>query len=76
VLVTWAAAMSPITLPEVIRGTYGVDPDSAEFRERFLPQLQRLFRPRDIRLPDRNTHAYQTGPFGHAENRRAPFRPA
>jgi TetR/AcrR family transcriptional regulator len=45
-LVTWAAAATPITLPHVIRGAYGTDPRSAEFAERFLPQLQRLFMPR------------------------------
>ena len=44
-LVTFAAAMAPITLPGVIRGAYGVEPGSAEFRARFLPQLQRLFQP-------------------------------
>lgn len=44
-LVVWAAAMATVSLPHVIRGAYGAEPDSAEFRDRFLPQLQRLFRP-------------------------------
>ncbi len=42
-LVTWAAAMTPTALPHVIHGAYGAEPTSAEFRDRFLPQLQRLF---------------------------------
>lgn len=46
-LVSWAAAAAPITLPHVIRGAYDLEPDSAEFRQRFLPQLQKLFRGRD-----------------------------
>jgi TetR/AcrR family transcriptional regulator len=43
-LVSWAAVMARVALPHVVRSAYGDDPDV--FRERFLPQLQRLFRPR------------------------------
>src|SRR5262249_52718810 len=46
-LVLGAAAMAPVALPQAIQGAYGANPDSEEFRDRFLPQLQRLFRPRD-----------------------------
>jgi TetR/AcrR family transcriptional regulator len=42
--VMFAATMVPVTLPHVVRDAYGVDSRSPEFRERFLPQLQRLFR--------------------------------
>ena len=42
-LVCWSAIMAPLTLPHVVRGAYGAEPWSDEFRDRFLPQLQRLF---------------------------------
>lgn len=42
-LVSWGSIMARVSLPHVVRGAYGDDPDV--FRERFLPQLQRLFRP-------------------------------
>jgi TetR/AcrR family transcriptional regulator len=42
-LVSWAAVMAKVALPHVVRAAYGNDPDV--FRERFLPQLQRLFKP-------------------------------
>ena len=41
--VMWAATMVPLMLPQVVRDAFEVDPQSPEFRERFLPQLQRLF---------------------------------
>ncbi|HWG23467.1 TetR/AcrR family transcriptional regulator [Actinospica sp.] len=41
-IVSWAAMMTPVALPQLVRGSYGADP--AAFREAFLPQLQRLFR--------------------------------
>ncbi len=43
-LVLWAAAMAPVALPQVVRGGYGCEPGSPEFRARYLPALQRLFR--------------------------------
>ena len=43
-LVLWAAAMAPVALPQVVRGGYGCEPGSPEFRARYLPPLQRLFR--------------------------------
>jgi AcrR family transcriptional regulator len=43
-LVVWSAIMAQVAAPHVVRGAYQADPGSAEFRERFLPQLQRLFR--------------------------------
>jgi TetR/AcrR family transcriptional regulator len=42
-LACWSTLMAPLTLPRVVRGAYHVDPWSAEFRDRFLPQVQRLF---------------------------------
>ncbi len=45
-VVSWAALMAPTSLPHVVQAAYGADPGSAEFRERFLPQAQRLFKPR------------------------------
>lgn len=45
-VVIWAATMAPVALPHVIRGAYGAEPDSDSYRDRFLPQLLRLFRPR------------------------------
>jgi hypothetical protein len=42
IIVSWAAMMTPVALPQLVRGSYGADP--AAFREAFLPQLQRLFR--------------------------------
>src|SRR5262249_43655227 len=42
-LVCWSAILAPLTLPHVVRGAYGAEPGSDEFRDRFLPPLQRLF---------------------------------
>jgi hypothetical protein len=35
--------MIPLVLPQVVRNAFGADPRDAEFRDRFLSQLQRLF---------------------------------
>jgi TetR/AcrR family transcriptional regulator len=43
-VVSWAAIMAKVALPDVVRLAYGDDP--GVFRERFLPQLQRLFKSR------------------------------
>jgi TetR/AcrR family transcriptional regulator len=40
-IVSWAAMMAPIALPQLVRSAYGADP--AAFRAAFLPQLRRLF---------------------------------
>jgi AcrR family transcriptional regulator len=40
-LVAWTATMAPVTVPQLVRGTYGTDPDA--LRAAFLPQLQKLF---------------------------------
>lgn len=44
-LVVWSAIMAQVAVPHVVRGAYRTDPGSTAFRERFLPQLQRLFQP-------------------------------
>lgn len=44
-VVSQAATMVPLILPQVVRDAFGTDPRSAEFRERFLAQVQRLFLP-------------------------------
>jgi hypothetical protein len=35
--------MVPLVLPQVVRDAFGADPRDAEFTDRFLGQLQRLF---------------------------------
>jgi len=45
-VVLTAAAAAPIALPQLIRGAFGVDPDSTGFVEPYREQLQRLFAPR------------------------------
>jgi TetR/AcrR family transcriptional regulator len=51
-IVCWAATMASVSLPHVVRGAYGAEPWSAELRNRFLPQLQRLFAPAPKPEPD------------------------
>ncbi len=45
-LVLMAAAAAPVSLPQMVRGIYGVDAGSPEFAEPYRKQLQRLFAPR------------------------------
>jgi AcrR family transcriptional regulator len=42
-LVSQAATLAPIALPQVVRGLYGLEPDSPEFRARYAAELETLF---------------------------------
>jgi TetR/AcrR family transcriptional regulator len=44
IVMLMAAAMAPVTLPHVIAGVCGGDPQSPEFVERFADQLALLVR--------------------------------
>ncbi|MBA2310927.1 MAG: TetR/AcrR family transcriptional regulator [Pseudonocardiales bacterium] len=48
-LIVYAVAFAPIALPGVVSGIFGVDPLSAEYRDRCSEQLRRLAEPGGVR---------------------------
>lgn len=48
-VVLMSATIAPVTIPHVVEAAFGLDPASPEWRAAYLPQLQRLFAPRESR---------------------------